>query len=795
MAVPGRGTRFLVGASLAAGLLSPAATLFLLVVCFPNAAAAGEPGAVGNLFVSGYSSDNVVEFDENGEFLRVFVSDVTPDDFGACGMAFGPNGNLFVCSYFGNSVTEYDGTTGAFVREAIPRTQDETTCWLEYPTRLAFTPEGRLLVCGRNNGAILAYDAATFEWLGTFAIGASLPGGLDGPYGITLGPNGNVFVTGSGQDRTIPGHVVEYHRTTGRLVRTVTTALDRSARGLAFGPSGNFWLVTYWGDSDTWSTGKLFQLDSSTGEVLTTANVSTPRGLVLAANGNVLVAHQSEVLEFDGGTGQLIGTFASSGSLSNAEGLVFKPPLPDPLSAPTVTGVSVAQADACAGLTGVTVTGTDLDGDGAMVRLTKAGEADFVGRVTGSSGDGTSLTVDFDLDGGVVATGAWDVVAVNPDGQSDTLEAAIDITGCRSARTRNLVATAYRHRGHRTVPGIMEYDGQTGDVLGWFTEDRTGRGEDFGELWLAPGMTVGPDGDVFVACGQAGDGNYAVVRFDGVTGRRLGVFVPAESGGLERPFGLTFGPNGNLFVVDRAAPPTSLSAVFEYDGFSGAFVRVVVERGTCGLAKGRELLFSEGGDVLLVTSEESGVIAFDAQTGACIGVLGDTGDPPGDLAAAVDWSPHSSNLVVPKAISDSVVEYDADTGAFIRTLVEPGSGGLDVGDRAAFGPNGNYFVASHGPNEILEYDGASGAFLGSFASAENHSGAAPNFDLVFGPIPADDDGDWDLDLGDFAAFQRCFTGEDVSPGIPNCLVFDNDGDGDIDLGDATVLTAGMTGPS
>ena len=52
---------------------------------------------------------------------------------------------------------------------------------------------------------------------------------------------------------------------------------------------------------------------------------------------------------------------------------------------------------------------------------------------------------------------------------------------------------------------------------------------------------------------------------------------------------------------------------------------------------------------------------------------------------------------------------------------------------------------------------------------------------------ADVDGNDTMDMLDIAAFQRCFTGENVTPiGWP-CLVFDTDLDDDIDLNDWAAL--------
>jgi hypothetical protein len=58
---------------------------------------------------------------------------------------------------------------------------------------------------------------------------------------------------------------------------------------------------------------------------------------------------------------------------------------------------------------------------------------------------------------------------------------------------------------------------------------------------------------------------------------------------------------------------------------------------------------------------------------------------------------------------------------------------------------------------------------------------------------ADSDGDDDQDLTDYAAFQRCYSGNGGGLGWP-CTVFDHDEDGDVDLTDYAYFGPRMTGP-
>jgi subtilisin-like proprotein convertase family protein len=76
---------------------------------------------------------------------------------------------------------------------------------------------------------------------------------------------------------------------------------------------------------------------------------------------------------------------------------------------------------------------------------------------------------------------------------------------------------------------------------------------------------------------------------------------------------------------------------------------------------------------------------------------------------------------------NAVLRYDGITGAFIDTFVASGSGGLNSPADLVFGPDGNLYVSSNVGNQVLNYNGSSGAFLGVVAT-----GLAAPFGVTFG---------------------------------------------------------------
>jgi hypothetical protein len=262
-----------------------------------------------------------------------------------------------------------------------------------------------------------------------------------------------------------------------------------------------------------------------------------------------------------------------------------------------------------------------------------------------------------------------------------------------------------------------------------------------GGLGDAYGITYGPDGNVYVSTLSSS----AVYRYDAAgnplpaPGQSGAVFVPPGSGGLSLARDIDFGPDGYLYVVSQKT-----NAVLRYDPVTGTPAGSLIAPGTGGLDNPRGLLFRNG---YVYVTNASGTVApgmntvmrFDAATGAAAGVSGVSGD-------AVFISSGSGGLANPSGIvfgsdgnayvsstaskSNSVLRYNGTTGAFIDVFVLSGSGGLDGPAGMVFRPDGYLYVVGARSNSVLRYQASSGAFVDAVVPSGS-GGVSTPIDLLF----------------------------------------------------------------
>jgi len=163
--------------------------------------------------------------------------------------------------------------------------------------------------------------------------------------------------------------------------------------------------------------------------------------------------------------------------------------------------------------------------------------------------------------------------------------------------------------GNTTSDSIVLFDETTGTFLGDFVSAGTGG------LDAPDALTFGPDGNLYVSSGGNSGlnlldptypQNSAILRFS-PTGQFLG--VAASGGGLIRPYGNAFGPDGTLYVSSFRT-----NQILRYDPLTGDFLGVFASDNNGGLGSlgglngPNELLFGPDGS-LYVTTEGTANLA------------------------------------------------------------------------------------------------------------------------------------------------------------------------------------------
>jgi hypothetical protein len=231
----------------------------------------------------------------------------------------------------------------------------------------------------------------------------------------------------------------------------------------------------------------------------------------------------------------------------------------------------------------------------------------------------------------------------------------------------------------------------------------------------------------------------ATVREQG----NLSLFVPGNAAVLVHPSGLAFGPDRNgdsvpdLYVVGRVS-----NNIVVYDGKTGAFVEQFAPAGS-GLNGSAWLTVGPDGAVYTPTISATGVddtvLRIDQTKAVTTFISPNNPGGNGGLSNAkgMAFGP-DGNFYVASYATNQVLRYNSNTGAFIDAFVAAGSGGLSGPSAVVFGADRNgdsvpdLYVSSKLTNQVLVYSGADGTFLGVLVAAGSGGLAGPT-DLQFGP--------------------------------------------------------------
>jgi hypothetical protein len=283
-------------------------------------------------------------------------------------------------------------------------------------------------------------------------------------------------------------------------------------------------------------------------------------------------------------------------------------------------------------------------------------------------------------------------------------------------RDHNLYVTSGELYGQGNLKAVLRFDGATGGLLNNFTGSA--------HLIGPHAVIFGPDGNLYVADGFGTDSHVA--RFNGTTGAFIDEFVPPNTPGQLGPFGLVFGPGHrrdgalDLYVTSFAS-----HSVRRYDGTTGAPLGEFVPSGSGGLQLAVGLTFGPDGNLYVASIGSFGggvdtIMRFNGRTGAPMPSSGNDGAVFVAAGSGGLFSPFGGHIFGPdgngdgrqdlyvpsfefdgnnkaKAKTASIKRYDGVTGAFIDTFVTANSGGLD---------QPNYLTFTETDPMTLAYPGA-----------------------------------------------------------------------------------------
>jgi streptogramin lyase len=265
---------------------------------------------------------------------------------------------------------------------------------------------------------------------------------------------------------------------------------------------------------------------------------------------------------------------------------------------------------------------------------------------------------------------------------------------------------------------ILRYNGTTGAFEGPFVTAGSGG------LDITGGFTWSSDGR-FLFVGSRFTNQ--ILRYDGVTGVFKDVFVSAGSGGLDQPNGVVFGPDGNLYVSSNQT-----NQVLRYNGITGAFIDEFVSRQAGALIIG-DLMFRPNGTLWVISRNEAGeaINSYDGRTGAFLDsfAIGRTMDRKRAIVGP------DENIYVSSRGTDEVVRFNGQTGAFTDVFVSGGSGGIGGPLGSSFGLDGNLYVAGQYSSSVVRYDGTTGALIDVFVPAGPGGLNGATFIVFNTPIP------------------------------------------------------------
>ncbi len=209
-----------------------------------------------------------------------------------------------------------------------------------------------------------------------------------------------------------------------------------------------------------------------------------------------------------------------------------------------------------------------------------------------------------------------------------------------------------------------------------------------------------------------------ILRYDAKTGAFVDVFISAETGGMNVPYGMTLGPDGDLYVTSTRTEifPDFDPRVLKFDSHTGAYLGVFASNSA--MSGPADLTFGPDGN-LYVADSSANVFRFDGNTGASMGIF--ASGHPGDSYRGLAWGP-DGNLYV-GTVADHFDRFNGVTGVSMGILPAPQANSIH---NVAFGPDGLLYGGDYFGSSVYAYNMVTGEFVKSFDGLGGANGLAFN---------------------------------------------------------------------
>ncbi len=690
----------------------------------------------GNFLIA--ATTKVIEFDgETGDSLGIFGDTGNGDIVDAEFMSFHPGtGNLFIGDKFHDYILEYDGTTGVLQGTFVP------TSGSFEPIGIAFHPITHNLFVADFNGEIEHFNGDTGSALGTFG---QTDTNLTGPVAIAFHPiTHNLLVSDF-----FTQDVREFNGTTGDFIGVfgeTASRLNAEPHSLVFHPISN----------------NLFVDDRDAGSL--------------------------DVLEFDGVSGDFVGVFGDTGNETNVpQHLVFKP-LPSMVVVPE-EGFS-ASGQAGGPFSPDSKLYTVLNTTDSVLDVSLSNNENWITKSTSISGSETdisgfqvqphlvsALNIEIDDDANVLSQGSHaDTVTItnDTDGTGNTtrsVDLVIDgLDVFNLAGNPNPVGS-----GNSSVFSVLVVgDMGTGINYNWSANCPSLSNGTFDDntlaspTWTAPINNSGSAQTCTISLNidngeglMASDNFTQTVSFSGGTlsvtpadflqslGLVGGPFNPttldytvSNTGGTAINFTATNSGNENWTTVtitgDTLLDPGEQSTVtvtidsdansLSAGSYSDTISFTNTTNGIGNTTRDVDLSVLDVGTANLLVADftsDGGVFEFDASQGGLVGTFKDTIKPN-----FIGFHPVTGNFLA--LFSNKILEYNGETGAFIGTLGDTDTN-LSLARSFLVNPvTGNLLVADLINSDVRRFDASTGNYIGNFGNTS--ANVISPFGLAFHPV-------------------------------------------------------------